>query len=156
MKKLVARQWQTNTCTCTMYMHMYHTLYMMTLPLRIDLYEMYTCMYMYMYTSCCALRQSTCVVHVHVHVYMRYSLVCVQVHVIKCVCTLFLNVQAFPENSAQKQQLKDDCSSRSRPGETTPPAGDYRQKYQHLIGGLDCAEKTAVRMKPNSVFGYGE
>ena len=38
----------------------------------------------------------------------------------------------------------------------TPPASDYRDKYKHLIGGLECAEKTAVKMEPNRAFGYGE
>ena len=53
----------------------------------------------------------------------------------------------------------EDCVS-TVTSQTTPtaasPVSDYRQKYQHLIGGLDCAEKTAVRMEPNKVFGYGE
>ena len=48
-----------------------------------------------------------------------------------------------------------DCSLLTS-GHATPPSGDYRQKYQHLIGGLACAEETAVRMEPNRAFGYGE
>jgi hypothetical protein len=46
----------------------------------------------------------------------------------------------------------------TRTDETTPtathPSSDYRQKYKHLIGGLECAEKTAVKMEPNRTFGY--
>jgi hypothetical protein len=38
----------------------------------------------------------------------------------------------------------------------TPPSSDYREKYRHLIGGLECAEKTAVKMEPNRTFGYGQ
>jgi len=40
----------------------------------------------------------------------------------------------------------------------TPSYGEtphYQHKYKHLLG-LDCAEKSAVKMEPNRAFGYGE
>ena len=41
---------------------------------------------------------------------------------------------------------------------STPSYGEtphYQEKYKHLLGGLDCTEKTAVKMEPNKAFGYG-
>ena len=32
---------------------------------------------------------------------------------------------------------------------------NYQEKYKKLLGGLDCAEKSAVKMQPNKAFGYG-
>ena len=32
----------------------------------------------------------------------------------------------------------------------------YQQKYKHLLGGLECAKESAVKMEPNKKFGYGE
>ena len=47
-------------------------------------------------------------------------------------------------------------TNEATPTTSTPTSGDYRQKYSHLIGGLECAEKTAVKMEPNRNFGYGK
>ena len=33
---------------------------------------------------------------------------------------------------------------------------NYQEKYRKLLGGLDCAEKSAIKMQPNKTFGYGE
>ena len=33
---------------------------------------------------------------------------------------------------------------------------DYQVKYRKLLGSMDCAEKSAVRLEPNKLFGYGE
>ena len=33
---------------------------------------------------------------------------------------------------------------------------NYQEKYRKLLGGLECAEKSAVKMEPNKSFGYGE
>ena len=32
---------------------------------------------------------------------------------------------------------------------------NYQEKYRKLLGGLDCAEKSAIKMEPNKAFGYG-
>ena len=32
----------------------------------------------------------------------------------------------------------------------------YQEKYKHLLGGLECAKESAVRMEPNKKFGYGK
>ena len=32
----------------------------------------------------------------------------------------------------------------------------YQEKYKHLLGGLECAKESAVKMEPNKKFGYGE
>ena len=34
------------------------------------------------------------------------------------------------------------------------PAINYHDKYKHIIGDT-CAEKSAIKMEPNKVFGYG-
>ena len=44
----------------------------------------------------------------------------------------------------------------SRQPEATPTMGHYQEKYKHLLGGLECAEQSAVKMEPNKTFGYGE
>ena len=70
-----------------------------------------------------------------------------------------------PDVSSKTQSTTGSADGASslpptRTGETTPtttlPSSDYRQKYRHLIGGLECAEKTAVKMEPNRTFGYGQ
>lgn len=33
---------------------------------------------------------------------------------------------------------------------------NYQEKYRKMLGGLDCAEKSAVKMQPNKAFGYGK
>lgn len=33
---------------------------------------------------------------------------------------------------------------------------NYQEKYRKLLGGLDCAEKSAIKMEPNKSFGYGK
>ena len=33
---------------------------------------------------------------------------------------------------------------------------NYQEKYRKMLGGLDCAEKSAVKLQPNKSFGYGE
>ena len=53
-----------------------------------------------------------------------------------------------------KKALSSEHERRSS-DEATPPSGNYQWKYQHLLGGLECAEKTAVKMEPNKAFGYG-
>ena len=32
----------------------------------------------------------------------------------------------------------------------------YQQKYKHILGGLECAKESAVKMEPNKKFGYGK
>lgn len=36
------------------------------------------------------------------------------------------------------------------------PNNYYQEKYKHLLGGLECAKESAVKMEPNKKFGYGE
>ena len=45
--------------------------------------------------------------------------------------------------------------------EEVPPnaqgiSSNYQEKYRKVLGGLDCAQKSAVKLEPNKVFGYGE
>ena len=71
-----------------------------------------------------------------------------------------LDLQEPVKESVNPQARREDDRSSLSSSQTTPtatlPLSDYRQKYRHLIGGLECAEKTAVRMEPNRSFGYGE
>lgn len=39
-------------------------------------------------------------------------------------------------------------------GKGEEPPSNYHDKYKHIIGDT-CAEKSAVKMEPNKVFGYG-
>ena len=44
----------------------------------------------------------------------------------------------------------------AKEGERYGMPSNYQEKYRKLLGGLDCAEKSAVKMQPNKSFGYGE
>ena len=69
---------------------------------------------------------------------------------------MYFHLQEPVKEQARREDDRSSLSSSQTTPTATPPLSDYRQKYQHLIGGLECAEKTAVRMEPNRSFGYGE
>ena len=57
---------------------------------------------------------------------------------------------------AASTDQKEECNEQvTESPKAALPSGNYQVKYKRLIGGLDCAEKTAIRMEPNKAFGYG-
>ena len=68
----------------------------------------------------------------------------------------FSHIQTPVATEAASTNQKKECDDRViESPKAASPSGDYRVKYKHLIGGLECAEKTAIRMEPNRAFGYG-
>ena len=69
----------------------------------------------------------------------------------------FLSLQEYdPTKHKVTTETNDNSSSSSRQPQASAPVSNYREKYSHLIGGLECAEQTAIKMEPKKVFGYGE
>ena len=64
-------------------------------------------------------------------------------------------MQEYDPKAAEVVTTTTNQRGDSRQPQAQPPTGNYQEKYKHLLGGLECAEQSAVKMKPNKAFGYG-
>ena len=58
--------------------------------------------------------------------------------------------EGTPEDESRQEQAMGGSGSDSL------GTKHYQEKYKHLLGGLECAKESAVKMEPNKKFGYGE
>nr|CAF04077.1 sperm associated antigen [Suberites domuncula] len=58
------------------------------------------------------------------------------------------------KSTNSKTAQEDPISPRQLQAPSYGGTTHYQNKYKHLLGGLDCAEKTAVKLEPNRAFGY--
>lgn len=61
--------------------------------------------------------------------------------------------KAHAEGVSGNERLQPEATAG---GKKYGAASNYQEKYRKLLGGLDCAEKSAVKMQPNKAFGYGK
>ena len=81
---------------------------------------------------------------------------CVCVHVYQCMSCLCVMQEFDPTKIVPVSQMEPVVvtATRHTEGKAEEPASNYHDKYKHIIGDT-CAEKSAVKMEPNKVFGYG-
>lgn len=59
-----------------------------------------------------------------------------------------------PTKSVENVQTEPLVVERHVEDKGEEPAINYHDKYKHIIGDT-CAVKSAIKMEPNKVFGYG-
>jgi len=71
-------------------------------------------------------------------------------------------ISPFQEyDPSQEDSDNEDTCSNDRDQPQAPQGNkygipfNYQEKYRKLLGDLDCAEKSAIKMEPNKAFGYG-
>ncbi len=68
----------------------------------------------------------------------------------------YLLLQEFDPFKEEVVAIETGSNDRDQPRAPQGISSNYQEKYRKLLGDLDCAEKSAVKMEPNKAFGYGK
>lgn len=75
-------------------------------------------------------------------------------------CVLFQEYDPSKHEPVLLEEEQSEEGSRQEQAKGNGPYGlgthHYQEKYKHLLGGLECAKESAVKMEPNKKFGYGK